>query len=162
MLSKYSSHGVNISNLAFVLYSSWPWLLSPLLSPYLQHLCYSWAPPHLPSWQAQVRQTLAFECVGIQTIQRLSILISHCNLHRKHLNHVPDHLQVSILMELLISLSLPSLKKMSRFFLIIFLDVFAGCICWHQAHVEVRYPGTGETDSCERPCGCWEVNLGPL
>jgi len=23
-------------------------------------------------------------------------------------------------------------------------------------------PGTGVTDSCERQCGCWERNLGPL
>ena len=26
----------------------------------------------------------------------------------------------------------------------------------------VRSPGTGVTDSCELPCGCWELNLGPL
>ena len=25
-----------------------------------------------------------------------------------------------------------------------------------------RSPGTGAMDSCERPCGCWESNLGPL
>jgi hypothetical protein len=22
--------------------------------------------------------------------------------------------------------------------------------------------GTGVTDGCELPCGCWELNLGPL
>jgi hypothetical protein len=26
----------------------------------------------------------------------------------------------------------------------------------------VRVPGTGVTDSCEPPCGCLELNLGPL
>jgi len=26
----------------------------------------------------------------------------------------------------------------------------------------VRSPGTGVTDRCELPCGCWELNLGPL
>lgn len=26
----------------------------------------------------------------------------------------------------------------------------------------VRSPGTGIEDSCEPPCGCWDVNLGPL
>ena len=26
----------------------------------------------------------------------------------------------------------------------------------------VRSSGTGTTDSCELPCGCWDLNLGPL
>jgi hypothetical protein len=26
----------------------------------------------------------------------------------------------------------------------------------------VGAPGTGVTDSCELPCGCWEPNLSPL
>ena len=26
----------------------------------------------------------------------------------------------------------------------------------------VRAPGTGATDSCELPCGCWELNSDPL
>ena len=26
----------------------------------------------------------------------------------------------------------------------------------------VRSPGTEVTDSCELPCGCWELNSGPL
>ena len=26
----------------------------------------------------------------------------------------------------------------------------------------IRSPGTGVTDSCELPCGCWELNLCPL
>ena len=31
------------------------------------------------------------------------------------------------------------------------------CLC-----EDVRYPGTGVTDSCELPCGCWELNPGAL
>jgi hypothetical protein len=27
---------------------------------------------------------------------------------------------------------------------------------------EHQIPGTGATDGCELPCGCWELNLGPL
>ena len=27
---------------------------------------------------------------------------------------------------------------------------------------DIKYPGTGVTDNCEPPCGCWELNLGPL
>jgi hypothetical protein len=26
----------------------------------------------------------------------------------------------------------------------------------------VKNPGTGATDKCELPCGCWELNPGPL
>lgn len=26
----------------------------------------------------------------------------------------------------------------------------------------IRNPGTGVTDKCELPCGCWEMNPGPL
>ena len=36
----------------------------------------------------------------------------------------------------------------------VFLSV---CLC-----EGVRFPGAGVTDSCEPPCGCWELNLGPL
>ena len=25
-----------------------------------------------------------------------------------------------------------------------------------------RFPETGDTNSCELPCGCWESNPGPL
>jgi hypothetical protein len=28
--------------------------------------------------------------------------------------------------------------------------------------VRVSPPGTEVTGSCELPCGCWELNLGPL
>jgi hypothetical protein len=27
---------------------------------------------------------------------------------------------------------------------------------------DVRFPETGVTDNCQLPCGCWELNLGPL
>jgi hypothetical protein len=33
----------------------------------------------------------------------------------------------------------------------------AVCLC-----EGVRSSGTGVTDRCELPCGCWELNLGPL
>jgi hypothetical protein len=26
----------------------------------------------------------------------------------------------------------------------------------------VIFPGTGVADRCELPCGCWELNSGPL
>ena len=26
----------------------------------------------------------------------------------------------------------------------------------------IRYPGTGVTDDCELPCGCQELNSGPV
>ena len=37
--------------------------------------------------------------------------------------------------------------------------VFCLHVCLHEV---VRYPETGVTDSCELPCGYWELNLGPL
>jgi len=37
------------------------------------------------------------------------------------------------------------------------------CFCPQVCLFEgVRSPGTGATDSCELPCGCWELNPGPL
>jgi hypothetical protein len=27
---------------------------------------------------------------------------------------------------------------------------------------DMRPPGTGVTDGCELPCGCWKLNPGPL
>jgi hypothetical protein len=27
---------------------------------------------------------------------------------------------------------------------------------------DTRYPGTGLRAGCELPCGCWELNLGPM
>jgi hypothetical protein len=41
-----------------------------------------------------------------------------------------------------------------------------GCVlvfCLHVCLFEgVIFPGTGVIDSCEQPCGCWDLNLGPL
>ena len=34
--------------------------------------------------------------------------------------------------------------------------------CLVLAEAAVGFPGTGVIDSCELPCGCWELNLGPL
>ena len=33
------------------------------------------------------------------------------------------------------------------------------CVCLCE---NIESPGTGVTDSCELPCGCGELNLGPL
>lgn len=36
-------------------------------------------------------------------------------------------------------------------------------VCLHVCLSEgVGLPGTGNTDICELPCGCWELNLDPL
>ena len=37
------------------------------------------------------------------------------------------------------------------------------CTVWVQrSEEEVGSSGTGVTDGCELPCGCWEPNSGPL
>jgi len=36
------------------------------------------------------------------------------------------------------------------------------CIGVLPACVSVRFPRTGGIGSCELPCGCWELNQGPL
>jgi len=44
------------------------------------------------------------------------------------------------------------------------MSVLLACMYVHSVYLvamEVR-PGTGVTDGCEPPCGCWEVNPGPL
>lgn len=47
------------------------------------------------------------------------------------------------------------------YLLLLFLSALEFClhICLCQG---VRSPGTGVTDSCELPWGCWELNPGPL
>ena len=46
------------------------------------------------------------------------------------------------------------------FFFINFLTLFY--VHWYVHWYEgVRSPRTGFSDSCELPCGCWELNLGP-
>ena len=44
-------------------------------------------------------------------------------------------------------------------FFILYSLVFCLCVCLCEC---VRYPGTEIMDSCELPCGCWELNPGPL
>jgi hypothetical protein len=36
------------------------------------------------------------------------------------------------------------------------------CLAPRQSEEYNRFSGTGVTDSCELPCGCWEWNLAPL
>ena len=33
---------------------------------------------------------------------------------------------------------------------------------YHMYAGALRSPGTGVTDGCEPPCGCWELNPGPI
>jgi hypothetical protein len=49
------------------------------------------------------------------------------------------------------------------------MNVLSACVSVYHVFivlVETRRgiasPGTGVTDSCELPCECWELNLGPL
>ena len=42
-------------------------------------------------------------------------------------------------------------------FFIIHLTLFY--MLWFEG---IRSPGTGVTNSCELPCGCWDLNLGLL
>ena len=59
-----------------------------------------------------------------------------------------------------LSLPLPLLKRTYFICMSILLPrVIHTCpvhVCCH------RSPGTGIRDSCELPCGCWELNPGPL
>jgi E3 ubiquitin-protein ligase NEDD4 len=50
------------------------------------------------------------------------------------------------------------------------MSVLPACMSVHHMHTwclwrpeeGVGSPGIGVTDSCELPCGCWELNSGPL
>ena len=42
------------------------------------------------------------------------------------------------------------------FIFLLYMFCLSVCLC-----EGVRVPGTGVTDSCELPRGCWEMNLGP-
>jgi hypothetical protein len=50
--------------------------------------------------------------------------------------------------------------------LFVYLFIYTFCALVFCLHVclckGVRSSGTGVTDRCELPCGCWELNLGPL
>lgn len=57
-----------------------------------------------------------------------------------------------------------------KFFFLIFMCVLLHvCVCstcmpgaWLWPEEGVRFPETGVTDGCKQPCGCWELNLGPM
>jgi hypothetical protein len=62
----------------------------------------------------------------------------------------------------------PRLQTFERFILLYMYECFA-CVHIHEIRVclkrseeDRRAPGTGVTDGCEPPCGCWELNSGPL
>ena len=48
-----------------------------------------------------------------------------------------------------------------------YMSVYYHVHAWYpqrsqRSEESVRSSGTGATDSCEPPYGCWELNLGPL
>ena len=43
-----------------------------------------------------------------------------------------------------------------------FFLIFIVYLTLFYVHEGIRSPATGYLDSCELPCGCWELNLGPL
>ena len=51
-----------------------------------------------------------------------------------------------------------------------YMSVLSGCMyvhhmcawCLRRPEEGVGSPGTGAMDGCELPCGCWELNRGPL
>ena len=51
------------------------------------------------------------------------------------------------------------LKLLYNLFICILCEVFCLYVCLCEV---VRSSGTGVTDSCELPCGCWELNTYPL
>jgi hypothetical protein len=50
------------------------------------------------------------------------------------------------------------------FLLIFFIFILWTLVIWLHIYLceGIRLPETGVTDSCELPCGCWELYLGPL
>ena len=50
------------------------------------------------------------------------------------------------------------------------MNVLLACLSVYHMHAwslqkpeeGIRTPGTGVTDGCETPCGCWEFHLGLL
>jgi hypothetical protein len=55
-------------------------------------------------------------------------------------------------------------KKPQHFLIYdLFVYLYALVFCLDLCLCEgVRSPGTGIIDNCELPCGCWELNPGPL
>lgn len=64
----------------------------------------------------------------------------------------------------------PSLQAPFQFlYLLFFFNVtecftcmYACARCQWRPQEDVRPPGTEVTNACQSPCGCWELNLGPL
>jgi hypothetical protein len=55
------------------------------------------------------------------------------------------------------------LERENSFFLkIIYLFLIYVHWCFACMHIYVRVSDIGVTDTCELPCGCWELDLGPL
>lgn len=61
-------------------------------------------------------------------------------------------------------------KPLFQLFRVIFYVYGYACICFctmcmagtrGRPEEGVRIPGTGVIDSCEPPCGCWDLNTGP-
>ena len=48
---------------------------------------------------------------------------------------------------------------MSGYFVSVYVGISHACVMATEA---TGSPGTGVTDNCKSPCGCWESNLGPL
>ena len=43
------------------------------------------------------------------------------------------------------------------------ISVYHACVwCLQRPEEEIRSPGIGVTDNCKPPCGCRELNSGPL
>lgn len=62
---------------------------------------------------------------------------------------------------------IPNLSNLSRLYELLkfsfFIFSLVTCLYVHHESEEgVRCSGTGVSDDCESPCGCWEPNLGPL
>lgn len=45
----------------------------------------------------------------------------------------------------------------------VFMSVHSVCVCWlWKSEKGVGSPGTGVTNGCEQPCGCWKLSPGSL
>jgi hypothetical protein len=108
----------------------------------------------------------------------VSCTITHQNLFLAGCDFIsPTHLSPSLPYPALVTTMLPttSMRSTSSFrncfpsFYFIYMAVLPVCVsapCTCLVSMEasrvVGSTGTGVTDGCELPCGCWELNLGPL
>ena len=53
-------------------------------------------------------------------------------------------------------------KNLLKNFIELFLFYMHGWFAYMCVCEGVRYLGIGVIDSCDLPCGCWELNLGPM